>query len=397
MNGNAASEKRNIVVVGGSYVGLKAVEFLTAAFHNSHKVVLVEKNSHFHHLFAFPRFAVLPGYEHLAFIPYTNAFHGCPPDSARLVHGRVTAVRPGKVEYEDVLDPSSSEPKSIEYDYLVVATGTYMPSISGKKEGIESMRQRQEMVKHAGKIAVIGGGAVGVQTATDIKDLYPAKSVTLIHSRDRLMNAFHPRMHELIMERCKELGIDVVLGDRVKIPAEGFSNDGREFEIVLSSGRKVTADLAVVSTGQRPVAAFLETLSPHALSPKTGGVAVKPTLQLADPAHPNVFAVGDVAEHGGPKQARPGFRQAQIVTENMQKLEKARQEGREVKEEELETYTPDPAGIHLSLGIKRNVIFRNPPTPEGEPQYEMKDDGEETVNAAKVWAMRAPGITDYHL
>lgn len=35
----------------------------------------------------------------------------------------------------------------------------------------------------AKNIAVIGGGAVGVELATDIKSYYPEKSVTLVHSR----------------------------------------------------------------------------------------------------------------------------------------------------------------------------------------------------------------------
>ncbi len=36
-----------MVVIGGSYVGGKAVEELITAFGDKHNVVLVEKNSHF--------------------------------------------------------------------------------------------------------------------------------------------------------------------------------------------------------------------------------------------------------------------------------------------------------------------------------------------------------------
>ncbi|KZT30134.1 FAD/NAD(P)-binding domain-containing protein [Neolentinus lepideus HHB14362 ss-1] len=398
------SDKRNIVVVGGSYVGLKAVEFLANAMHESHNILLIEKNSHFHacallvhftsvtltlpqHLFAFPRFAVLPGYEHLAFIPYSNAFHACPPGSSSLIRGLVSVVSPGKVEYTEVLS-SSQEKKSLDYDYLVVATGTYMPPIAGKKEGIEGMKVRQEAVRKAQRVVVVGGGAVGVQTATDIKDIYPAKSVTLIHSRDRLMQTFHPKMHEVIMDRCTELGIDVILGDRVKVPQGGFPTDGSEFEVELTSGRKVPADLAFMSTGQPPAASFL----PRALlSPTTGRVLVKPTLQLQDPAYAHVFAIGDVAETGGPRQARPGFKQAEIVSKNVRRLYEGNGEG------QLETYKPDLAGIHLSLGIKRNIKFREPASAGGEPTYSVEDDGQEDVGAAsRAWKMWAPGVQDYY-
>lgn len=85
-----------------------------------------------------------------------------------------------------------------------------------------------------------------IEMATDIKDRYPEKHVTLIHSRTQLMNRFHMRLHEIVLARCKELGIEVILGDRVKIPSEGFPTDPKStFEIELMSGRKVTSNLVV--------------------------------------------------------------------------------------------------------------------------------------------------------
>jgi hypothetical protein len=49
---------------------------------------------------------------------------------------------------------------------------------------------------------------------------------------------------------------------------------------------------------------------------------------------------------GGPKAARPGIRQAQIVAENIAKL--ASGDG---ANEKLGIYKPDVAGIDLSLGL----------------------------------------------
>lgn len=81
--------------------------------------------------------------------------------------------------------------------------------------------------------------------ATDIKELYPEKTVTLVHSRPYLMNAFHPRLHEVIMERAAELGIDVVLNDRVKVPPGGYPEDAGRFDVTLTSGRSIPTDFAV--------------------------------------------------------------------------------------------------------------------------------------------------------
>jgi apoptosis-inducing factor 2 len=43
----ALKNLKNIIVVGGSYVGLRSAEYLGAAMHETHRVILVEKNSHF--------------------------------------------------------------------------------------------------------------------------------------------------------------------------------------------------------------------------------------------------------------------------------------------------------------------------------------------------------------
>lgn len=59
------------------------------------------------------------------------------------------------------------------------------------------------------------------------------------------MNRFHPKLHELVLERFKELGVEVILNDRVKIPEGGFPSDGSTFDVELSSGRKVPADFVV--------------------------------------------------------------------------------------------------------------------------------------------------------
>jgi NADH dehydrogenase FAD-containing subunit len=100
-------------------------------------------------------------------------------------------------------------------------------------------------VQHSSSIAIIGGGAVGVQLATDIKELYPDKNVTLIHSRPTVMNRFHDDLDAIIKKRCKELGVNLKLGARVKLPTSGFPQDGRMFEVELQDGTSVSADFAV--------------------------------------------------------------------------------------------------------------------------------------------------------
>lgn len=56
-------------------------------------------------------------------------------------------------------------------------------------------------------MVIVGGGAVGVQMATDLKEIYPEKEVTLVHSRTELMPLYHETLSDLIKERFKELGV----------------------------------------------------------------------------------------------------------------------------------------------------------------------------------------------
>lgn len=44
----------------------------------SHRVILIERNSHFNHLYAFPRFSVLPGHAHKAYVPFSHIFRDSP-------------------------------------------------------------------------------------------------------------------------------------------------------------------------------------------------------------------------------------------------------------------------------------------------------------------------------
>jgi NADH dehydrogenase FAD-containing subunit len=74
-----------------------------------------------------------------------------------------------------------------------------------------------------------------------------------------------------------------------------------------------------VCTGQKPNSGILQHSAPEAISKTTHRILVRPTLQLQSPQAfaDNVFALGDVAETGGPKMARAAFFQSMIVAENI--------------------------------------------------------------------------------
>lgn len=132
----------------------------------------------------------------------------------------------------------------------VLATGTKLTPPSNmpgseKHDGVAYLQNHASQVAERSRIVVIGAGAVGVQLAFDIKELYPEKSVTLVHSRNTLMNRFHVGLSNLVIERCKELGVDLELGSRVKLPTNGYPTDGSSFQVELLNGKKIPSDFAV--------------------------------------------------------------------------------------------------------------------------------------------------------
>ncbi|KAJ9144646.1 Oxidoreductase [Pleurostoma richardsiae] len=391
---------KNVVVVGGSYVGLAAVKELASALPETHRLLLVEPHSHFHHLFAFPRFAIVPDHEHKAFIPYSTAFASAAnPSLHSVVRAKAVELQPRHV----VLDRDWQGSKEIPFDYLVVATGTRLPAPGTmqhdeKAKSVDYLQQYQQGVKNAKSIVIVGGGAVGVQMATDLKEVYPEKDVTVVQSRDRLMPLYHPKMDEIIRARFKELGVNVISGTRAVVPPNGFPSDGNTFQVELKDGRTIPADLVIPATGQIPNNQFVKTLEPSTstpiLNPDNGFIKVRPTLQFQDPKYPYLYAIGDIADTGAHKAARPGAGQAQVAAKNIIAMIQGR--------EPTENITVGPPGIHLTLGLEKNMLFRNPDTEAGEtePFIKMRNDGAKDMNIDSMWERRGVKVSrpeDYHL
>lgn len=102
-------------------IGVNTAAQLAATFHGRFRVLLIEKNSHFQHLFAFPRFAVVTGVDtHKAFIPYVpGAFANCPPGSGTFVQARVTGLDASSVQLDRDVLLDGQKSNIIPYAFLV--------------------------------------------------------------------------------------------------------------------------------------------------------------------------------------------------------------------------------------------------------------------------------------
>lgn len=255
-----------------------------------------------------------------------------------------------------------SKTTKIKFDYLIYAAGSIMPrplwsNARTKKDGMRFLQDQQDVIRRASSILIVGGGALGIQYATDIADLYPDKRVTLIHSRDRLLPNFDPRLHKIALDRLRQLNVDVILGDRVITP-EGHCFEGKELDhriLQTEKGRQIESDLQLFCTGQKPNTRLLRMAMPTAIG-KDGLVKVHRTMQISARGHnvPNMFAVGDCIDaFGAIKAGHTGWFQAGVAAVNIQKIVEARDAGKAIPP--LDEYQPGKPMISLSLGLADSV------------------------------------------
>ncbi|MFF1531332.1 dihydrolipoyl dehydrogenase family protein [Cellulomonas sp. NPDC058312] len=175
---------------------------------------------------------------------------------------------------------------------VVVATGSepVVPPVDGLAEAQPwTSREATAVEEVPARLAVLGGGVVGVEMAVAYRDL--GAEVTLLVRGDRLLTQAEPFAAEEVAAGLRELGVDVRFGTsatRVVRDADGvhLTVDGPQ------GPGEVHADEVLVATGRRPRTADLglDVLGLEAGAP----LEVDDALQVTGADGDWLFAVGDV-------------------------------------------------------------------------------------------------------
>ena len=171
-------------------------------------------------------------------IPYDGINSGAPSGAFEIVHDDAISLTENAVAL-------ASGPE-VPCAYLAIATGSWQPSPSklkstGREEACVELQKLQTSIESAENIAIVGGGAVGVELASDIKSYYPNKSVTLVHSREQLLPRFGKRLHEHVVATLEKLSIRIILKQRPELSCN--VGDEKGGSLTFAEGRVEKFDL----------------------------------------------------------------------------------------------------------------------------------------------------------
>ncbi|GAA2831362.1 NAD(P)/FAD-dependent oxidoreductase [Kitasatospora sp. CM 4170] len=162
-------------------------------------------------------------------------------------HGRLAGERKVTVEGED-----GSERLLTARYAVAVCTGSrpvLPPDVPGLAEARPwTNREATGSPAVPGRLAVVGGGVVGVEMATAWRAL--GSEVVLLVRGEGLLPRMEPFAGELVAEGLRAAGVDVRFG--VSVTAVERVDGGGEVTLVLEDGERLAADEVLYATGRAP-------------------------------------------------------------------------------------------------------------------------------------------------
>jgi NADH:ubiquinone reductase (H+-translocating) len=306
MDNQVARNSPHVVIIGAGFSGIEAAK----AFKNKPvSITLIDKNNH--HLFQ-------P-------LLYQVATAGLTPsDIAAPVRFILRRQKNISVLMAEVLRVDAQRRRVIlidqelPYDYLIVAAGAthnyfghndwaaFAPGLKTIADGVEIRRRILTAFETAEKcardykkqelltVAVIGGGATGVELAgaiaeltkismiSDFRRIDPRNSrIILIEAGPRLLPNMPDQLSKRTFELLKRLGVEIFLNSPVTDIAEGH---------ITAGGQRLPARTVIWAAGiaGSPLGATL-----GVTTDRNGRVAVNKDLSV--PGYPDVFVAGDLS------------------------------------------------------------------------------------------------------
>ena len=226
----------------------------------------------------------------------------------------------------NVRDLKNSEDYNLEYDFLILATGSkpIVPPFTGLEKvphftvwTIPDAVKIREYVEnsHIKNAVVVGGGFIGLEMAENLAE--KGVRVKIVEMLDQVMPPIDKEMAQFIHQELILNGVCLVLED----PVDSFGRTDDDIPFVKTkSGRIIETDLIILSLGIRPQSELAKNTGLDVT--ERGYVTVDKRMQTSDP---NIYAVGDViqVQHFQTQDqtsmalAGPANKQGRIAAENI--------------------------------------------------------------------------------
>ncbi|MCW2694260.1 MAG: dihydrolipoamide dehydrogenase [Mycobacterium sp.] len=201
-----------------------------------------------------------------------------------------------------VTDPDRP-PTHLQFKSCIIATGSrplelkHLP-FDGKR--VVSSTAILDLTELPKKVAVVGGGYIGLELGTALAKL--GSAVTIVEAQESLLPTMNVTIGNLIAKQLEKFGVEVITNSRVT------GDTGTKLQVQTSNGSlELDVDLVVVAVGRVPNTDDLGLEALRVTPGADGRLPVDTDLLLT----PRVAAIGDITP--GPALAHRASAQAHVA------------------------------------------------------------------------------------
>nr|WP_320011720.1 FAD-dependent oxidoreductase [uncultured Desulfobulbus sp.] len=201
-----------------------------------------------------------------------------------------------KAKTVQVENLDSGQKQDLPYDKLMLATGAKpfdLPIPGADLDGVFSIANLHKAIEIKARIAkgqvskavVIGGGAIGIEMAEALTDLWGVETVLLELAPQLLPRIVDRHMADMLKKHLKENNIPVYTEESA---TELLGNDEGKVCGVKTTQRTLEADLVIMAVGVRARSELAREAGLDVAA--FGGIKVNQRMQTSDP---DIYAAGD--------------------------------------------------------------------------------------------------------
>lgn len=277
-----------------------------------------------------------------------------------VVQGTVASVDPA-ARTATVLDNATKLTATFEYDYFVCATGlrrvwpVVPQSLNRKQYLLEAEEHIYSVTNARHGVVVVGGGAVGIEMAAELKLVSPQTKVTLVHSRAKLLSSedLSDECKDKALELLLECGVEVRMETRLAGTKQVEAADGAsspQLEVDFTDGSRIAASQVIMAVSKsEPTTGYL----PSSVLNEEGYVKIQPNLRFPE-GTPNAefhYCGGDAAQWSGIKRCGGAMHGGHYAACNIHETVREKLFGADYKPQ-LKELVHYPSMIGLAVGKK---------------------------------------------